>query len=389
MNAQAAPPIQSVAPFLMRRSAVVWVAVALAMGIFAVPMIPYLAYPADLWVHIEYAKTIHGPADIVSPHFLFQLLLIAVTKVSGLSFNASAIALISICYGGMAGMIAAQIRRAAPVMPPWAILAVSVLVLLASHIFLQTAFKLNFLYGYIAPTVYHNPTQVLSKVLALAVTFAYFAIALENGKASRVQQVLLPIGVVLSAVAKPSFLIAFVPCVCLWEFYRVTSGQWRLAARNLLLVVLPAVIVLALQFRMTYTAGGTGGGLAFAPFLVYGGAADVLSKLPASLLFPVVAAVVIWRGGGFDSRMRFVWLLYGIGMIISTCIVEAGPRMMQGNFAWTGQTVTFLLYVQSAIALCRLPRRSALPGWVAFAPHVVFGAVWYSAALFMPLGTFL
>lgn len=374
---------------LILRSSVVWVAIVLAMAVFSVPMVPYLAHPADLWVHIEYAKDIHGPSDIVSPHFLFQLLLIAIAKASGLSFDVSAIALISMCYGGMAGMIAAQLRRSGPATPTWGILAVSILVLLASHIFLQTAFKLNFLYGYIAPTVYHNPTQVLSKVLALAVIFAYFAVAIESGMAIWFQRVLLPIGVVLSAIAKPSFLIAFVPCVCLWELFRITSGQWRLAARNLLLVVLPAVIVLALQFRMTYTAGGTGGGLAFAPFLVYGGAADVFSKLPASLLFPVVAGGAIWRGGGFDSRLRFVWLLYCIGMIISTCIVESGPRMMQGNFAWTGQTVTFLLYVQSAISLCRLPKQSALPGWVAFAPHVVFGVVWYAAALAMPLGTFL
>lgn len=341
-----------------------WVAVVLVIGIFAVPMIPYLVYPSDLWVHIEYAKDIRSASNIVSPHFLFQLLLIAITIVSGLSFNASAIALISICYGAMAGMIAAQIRRSASAISPAGMLAVSVLVLLASHIFLQTVFKLNFYYGYIAPTVDHNPTQVVSKVLALAVTFAYFAIALESGKASRVLQVLLPIGVVLSAVAKPSFLIAFVPTVCLWELYRVTSGHWRLAARNVMLVVFPAAILLALQFRMTYTAGGTAGGLAFAPFLVYGGAAEVLSKLPASLLFPVVVAAVVWRGVGFDSRIRFAWLLYGIGMIISTCIVESGPRIMQGNFVWTGQTVTFLLYVQSAITLCRLPWRSAQLGWV-------------------------
>jgi hypothetical protein len=359
------------------------------MAVFAVPMIPFLPPTTDLSVHIDYARSIHAPSDITSPHFLFQLLLIAITKVSGLSFDASAISLISICYGAMAGMIASQIQRFAPATRPWATLAVSVLVLLASHIFLQTAFRLNFFNGYIVPTTYHNPTQVLSKVLALAVMFAYFSIALEGGTVSRTQWVLLPLGVILSAVAKPSFLIAFVPCVCLWECYRVVaSRRWGLAARSFLLVVLPAGLVLAFQFRMTYAAGGAAGGLAFAaPFTVYGGATVVLPKLPGSLFFPVIAGMTIWRCGGFDLRLRFTWLLYGIGMFISACIVEAGPRMMHGNFAWTGQTVTFLLYVQTSIALCGL-RRHALLGWVAFAPHVVFGAVWYLVALFLPMGTF-
>ena len=62
---------------------------------------------------------------------------------------------------------------------------------------------------------------------------------------------------------------------------------------------------------------------------------------------------------------------------------------MQGNLTWTGQTVTFLLYVERVIALMALPWLRSWPAWAAFALHVFFGIVWYSAALLMPLGTFL
>ncbi len=349
-------------------------------------MVPYLQAPADLRDHIQYAKNIHRLSDIVSPHFLFQVLLIGINRAVGVSYEAAAIGLMSLCYAWMAALIVLRIKSADPLISSWPAAAVAVLVLLASHIFLQTALKLNFYYGYIVPISYHNPTQVLSKAIAVGVLFVYFALAFE-GRRGVVWRLLLPIGVLLSAIAKPSFLIAFLPCVCAVAFLQAVAGRRKHGARILLLVMIPACITLALQFGMTYGEGG--GGLTFAPFLVYGGAAEVLTKWPASLLFPLVAAAMIWRQRACSSPFLFSWLLYAVGMAISICLVETGPRMMHGNFAWTGQTVTFLLYVESAIALMALPWRRVWPAWAAFTLHVFFGIVWYSAALLMPIGTFL
>lgn len=364
-----------------------WAAAAVALVIFAFPMLPYLTL-SDLSAHIEYAKVIHGVVDIVSPHFLFQILLIVANWFTGISHEMAAIALMSICYASMAAVIAVRIERTWAPNNLFSVVSAAVLVLIASHIFLQTAFSLNFYFGYIAPIVYHNPTQVLSKAIAIPVVGAYFIMAFE-GRDNWMWRVLLPIGIILSAVAKPSFLIAFLPCVCAVEICRCFSGSWKVAARNIALVAVPAGIVLTLQFLMTYNGSGGGQGLRFAPFLVYGGAYDVLAKLPASLFFPAVVAAVICRQRIRSSELLFAWFLYVVGMAISVCVVESGPRMMDGNFAWTGQTVTFLLYVESTIALMGVSWQRAWPAWGAFGLHVLFGIVWYLAAFFFPLGTFL
>jgi hypothetical protein len=370
--------------FLDRPAAAVWIAAAGAAIVFSVPIARYVAQDSDFRIHIQYAKDIHQLSDIVSPHFLFQVLLIGINRLTGISYEAAAIALMSLCYASMAALVALRMRVADPLLDPWRIAAVAVLVLMASHIFLQTAFKLNFYYGYIAPITYHNPTQVLLKALAVGVLFVYFALEERQGA---VWRILLPIGIVLSAIAKPTFMIAFLPCVCAVEFFRAVAGRpWRPAAGNVALVAVPACIVLALQYGMAYGEGG--GGLGFAPFLVYGGPSEVLPKLPASLLFPVVAAVMVWRQRAVSRQLAFAWFLYAVGMAISLCAVESGPRLGDGNFAWTGQTVTFLLYVESAVALMAMPWRRAWPAWAAFALHVFFGMVWYLAPLLLPLGTF-
>jgi hypothetical protein len=172
--------------------------------------------------------------------------------------------------------------------------------------------------------------------LALAVMFAYFALGFD-GRESRKWYVLLPPGVVLSAVANPSVLIAFLPCACAVEVYRGASESWRVATR----------------------------------------------------LFPVAAAIIIWGQRLYSNRLQFAGFLYALGMVISICVMESVPRLRQGNFAGTGQTVTFPLYAESMIALLAVPWRRAWPAWGAFTLHVLFGIVWYSAALFMPFGTFL
>jgi hypothetical protein len=378
--------------FFSQRLNTVSVAALLAFVIFAFPMIPYLGKETDLWSHIEYARSIHHLSDIRSPHFLFQLLLVLATRISGASYNAAAIALMSLSYAVMAAVIANRMidRRLTDARlgaSPGAVVAASVLVLIASHIFLQTLLKKNFYFGYIAPIVYHSPTQVLSKALALVVMLCYFSVAFRGNGSWKVRAA-LAVGIVLSAVAKPSFLIAFLPCACAVELYRGATGAWKVALRNFALLAVPGCIVLAAQFKMTYGGDGGGAGLGIAPFVVYGGTTEVLSKLWGSLLFPVTAAVVVWRARAVSAELRFAWLLYVFGMAISVCLVESGPRMAHGNFAWTGQTVSFIIYVESAIALMALGWKQAWPAWLAFAFHVVFGVIWYSAGFVLERGTF-
>ncbi|WP_067757707.1 hypothetical protein [Orrella dioscoreae] len=359
------------------KSIAAWSAALIALFVFSFPILPYLEAGSDYPAHIHYAKSIHQLSDITSPHFLFQLLLIGGTSLTGFSYEHITIAVLALCYAAMAGVIALRIRdtpgRHGIVMT----VTLAVMVLIASHVFLQTLLKTNFYLGYIAPTVYHNPTQIILKVFSVTIMLAYFMIGFRS-KGTLFWYVLLPASILLSAISKPSFLIAFLPCAMAVELYRYFLGQRGAALRNMALIAMPATIVLAFQFTMTYGSASETG-IGFAPFLVYGGAAEVLSKLPGSLLFPVITAYIIWRQGVAPSELKFAWFLYAFGMIVSICLVETGHQQPAGNFAWTGQAVTFMLYVESMIALLAVPTRRAWPAWAAFALHVAFGVILYSA----------
>ena len=118
--------------------------------------------------------------------------------------------------------------------------------------------------------------------------------------------------------------------------------------------------------------------VALKPFVLFN-AGETLYKLPASLAFPLVVAVAAWWTRTSDVWLRFVWTLTGIALFVTLFVVESGQRMMHGNFAWTGQTAVFLVYVESLLfALTQLDRPWTRAAWILFGLHVLCGIYWYS-----------
>lgn len=367
---------------------------AIATALFSIPFYGYLknnAQTSDMWIHLKYAEQITALSDIKSPHFLYQLILKLLHSIFGISYESATVLALALCYGGMAAILCHSFKTASVNKPNfWILVLTPVLVLIASHIFIQSALQHNFYYGYIAPIVYHNPTQNLSKFISLLIMTIYYSVVIYNGPTRKeILYFTLPVLIILSALAKPSFLIVFLPCAVVIELYRFTFLSRYQAVHNLTLIALPAATVLIFQYLMTFSSPQSGNGLEFAPFIVYGGASDVLTKLPGTLLFPLFTLCIAVITRRLTPRLIFSWFMLIIGLGISFCVVESGPRMMQGNFAWTGQTVIFLLYAESALFLFSQPFSQTWVGWTALIPHVACGFVWYIAQTIFSADLFL
>jgi len=330
---------------------------------------------ADLDLHIEYARQLRSLSNLTSPHFLFQLLLNG-GHALGLSYETAAVWILGACYGGMAVLIGREIERRGIVLGPLWTTTMVMGVLLASHIFLLTAFTRNLYAGYFVPIAYHNPTQQLNKLFALWVYFVYRSRFLA-APAAPVSSIPTLGGLcVLSALAKPSFLIAFLPTAASYALADIVKRRWRQALMCAVAIGVPSALILAWQARVAYGVG-TPVQVAFAPFVVFD-ATETLYKLPMSLAFPVVVAVVAWRARAWDVGLRFVWILTALSLFATLGLVETGERMMQGNFAWTGQTAVFLIFVESMLFLLTQPRGGWVRvAWVVFGVHVACGLVWY------------
>lgn len=327
---------------------------------------------SDLSQHIEYARQIHTLRDLLAPHFLFQLLVNA-GYVLGVSRETTAVWLLGACYGGMAVLIGGELSRRNLVSNPFAVFGLVMAVLMASHLFAPWAAPYH---GYLVPTAYHNPTQQLNKLFAVWIYFLYHREFLGDRPARAWLAPVLAVLCVLSAVAKPSFLIAFLPAAALYGARDLLRRRWRQALLCLAGIGVPTVLAALWQSKLTADAGQTED-ILFRPFVVFD-AVETAYKLPVSLAFPLVVGVGAWWTRTSAAGLRFVWVLTAVALFATLGLVESGARMMHGNFAWTGQTAVFLVYVESVLfLLSRPPRPWTRAAWVLFALHVAFGVMWY------------
>lgn len=326
----------------------------------------------DMETHLAFAQRLELNQ---LPHFLFEILL-RMFVATGLPYKPATALLLGLCYGGMAVLIAREMKRRG-VLTPWRAFAIIPATLIASHIFLFTLASYDLYRGYLSAVVYHSPTQQLNKLFALWITLLYGATFLE-GETVRVRTCLaFAILCVLSAVAKPSFLIAFLPAVALWtvaDLYALRRPQLlRLGSA----IFLPAVIVLFWQVRNTY-ASETASSVIVAPFAVFK-LDDVPLRFSMSLAFPLVVATAALWTRTWNARLGFVWTFVAIAVAITLVLTETGRRAPDGNFGWTGQTAAFLVYVESALFLLstKLDRVWTRVAWGVFGVHVACGLFWY------------
>lgn len=327
----------------------------------------------DYPVHRELAWNFAWPA-----HFLYHLALTAFRAATGDWVLAQRLLLLAnyAALGVILYMFLSQSVQTKRRLPILALLAVSLSFVYA----IPALFHVDgqFYFGYIALNVFHNTTSLLLKpIIVLHLLWLYLWLSGERhvGKGFLFIGALL---VVLSALAKPSYLVVLLPAVLLM----VVRDQpaWRSA---ILAIFLPGVAVLAWLFLNTF--GGGGGGLAFAPLKVMTHFTEpwtILPKTGLSLLFPLIMLVVLGRQVLADRLAVLCWLMLLFGLAYGLLLAETGERVFDGNWLWSGQLGAFALFVANTRLLLDNTRQGVSSwrltlAWMVFSCHLVAGLAWY------------
>jgi hypothetical protein len=154
-------------------------------------------------------------------------------------------------------------------------------------------------------------------------------------------------------------------------------GGRGLHVRYLILAfLLPSVAMLAWQYLFYFGPDGRST-ILFAPFVVMAYYAEwLLPKFLLSILLPLTVLLVYRRDVLANPTMQLAWLQFGFAAFYSYLLAES-YETMAGNFVWSGQIATYLLYVSSVIVALRHWEgrwRSVLCAG-AFCLHSVSGAI--------------
>ena len=379
-NAVAAPPT----PRARRAGAI---ALVLAPGVcltaFAAVVARMLS-ASDFMAHIGFARQL-AETGAMLPHFAYHIVVFAVQALTPADWVAAAGI---VTLGGVAGSAAvlAWWLRGALSSSASALLVAAALVPAALFV-LQPVLPLDptrydaWLFGYFPPNQWHSPTTLFSKpfallLLGLGPAVVWPAYGTRAGWPRMLTSAAL---VLMSALVKPNFIIAFLPALGVLAVLHGRRSDWHWLGLGF---ALPAVAVLAWQY---YALNAEGTGVILAPLHVIGFFAptDFVTlawRLVASVVFPL-AAVVCFPSVMADRRVQIGWATFLIGAAFGYLLAEGG-RPADGNFLWSGQLAAFVLFAASAVAVLRAaaaggagasgPGKFALCGGV-FLWHVTSG----------------
>lgn len=380
----------------------------LVIAIFS-PVIHYMAMNGgslDYIHHARFAQQMVETGQIQTPHFLYHWLIVTVHRVIPDNHFELAGAIVSgICYLALSAVLYTFLRSTiTDVLSVYSRFFVSSMLTLS--LMLLTPITIFFwwidhdlYFGYLySGNVYHNPTLLLIKPLSIllfsqAVQIYIAPVQAITSYAQMIKFARMAFLVVLSAIAKPNYLICVLPASVIMAAYRTCYQKqpidWRLLIFGL---ILPAGCILIWQYDVTYFHNMTvydPSRILFAPFAYFAHYSVYLfPKFLLSIAFPLCVYGLYFREAAQNLPVNFSWLTFLIGAFYSYFLVES-TRMYTGNFVWSGQISLFVLFVTSTLFFIQQNKAEIFTfpihkyTWrclvcsVIFGLHLISGILWY------------
>lgn len=210
-------------------------------------------------------------------------------------------------------------------------------------------------YGVGTPNTWHSCTQLIAMVfMLLCVPYTahcydlFTRLLRELGERTLLpwrKPILLGVLLLLSLLAKPTFMQAFLPAACL--FFLV---QWIRHPKNsrffgqIILCVLPSVLFMIVQYMYYFGLIVPQQGSMVLQF-TWAKGLDLLIRLVLMLAFPIYAAVTARRNEGHDTLFWLALVYAAVATVEFLILGESGRRAADGNFAWGMMGAMMMVWV--------------------------------------------
>jgi len=322
-----------------------WGALCAGLYVGAAGRDPFADYEGHARIAQLFFETREVPA-----HPLYHILSIIISKLTALSLKFSGLGIVGIASLSLFFICNSYLASQAEELSS-SVRSISVIALLFFHAIPILFFYDHHLYlGYVTPLVFHNPTILIAKVVGVV----YFCLSLELFKKESIRFldfVLFLLLSILSALAKPSFLVTFVPAfgmVLLLECYLSKKIRKKLIGIYLISMVVPVIIIFLWQSEKLF--GGFVGPnqseikiSAFELFKLTSSTWTLFPKMILSLLFPIWMIFSNLDWVRIDRVIQLSVFNLVLALFLNYFVSETGPRFSHGNFTWSAQLALFIL----------------------------------------------
>lgn len=215
--------------------------------------------------------------------------------------------------------------------------------------------------GVWSPNPLHNPTENMVRPFAM-ISIILILDILESEKANWKKYICLSVALVLSVLAKPSFLQVLAPAMVLYVLID-TIALKKIQFRKYLLLAsafIPAGCIMILQLWIVfYSESAKNEGIGIGAFKMLALYADnVWAALIACVAFPlfVFVTAIIVQGKDILKNSRIILMIscLVVGWCEMAFLYEKGARIVDANFAWGYMLAVFIAFALSVIEFLKI-----------------------------------
>ena len=307
----------------------------------------------DLHLHIGIIEKL-DQGKLVAPHFLYHLVVYGISKISHISFYDASCFVLASCLVLSAIVIEDMLRFfLKDGYSDYFLLFVSLALMFVSAIYFPLINKYPYK-GIWSPNPWHNPTFLAAKPFVLLIFWWYILeITKDRGFEKRFSLIRISILLMICALIKPNFVLAFIPSSFIFCFFLPDKKIFMFSKTVQLL--LPVLAVIVFQFLFTYyydVSGSSSIRFCFFDTWQFYARSVPLAVIQATA-FPLVILIVLLPRLSEDKALVFSWILFIVSLLIFGLLCETGVRKNHGNFAWTYMSCLNILFVYSTIVFLR------------------------------------
>lgn len=208
--------------------------------------------------------------------------------------------------------------------------------------------------------IWHNPTNIAVKGIAI-LAFMLVAFLVEKVNNSLKLYFVLSILLIISALEKPSFLQGIIPGLGLYmtiRFLLVEGGRREAVAQyknyiKIILSFVPAVVILILQFYVSFFGGEQSEGIGIAyGYVLHNYSLNLFYSFVLAFAFPIVVLIIDFRDMMKDCFFQLACCYEFSAWAESAFIYEKGARTAHGNWLWASYLSMFIVWMISLIKFC-------------------------------------
>lgn len=244
--------------------------------------------------------------------------------------------------------------------------------------------------GQSSPTIWHNPTNMAVKPLALLLFLWFLRLYMGKQKIKGIEFVGFSGILLLSCFVKPSFAQGFLPAVVIFLLVELvrTKGKSFFFSLKMALAFVPSGIYFLTQFFSMFGEKAERS-MGISPFTVmrFDTEHPLISILQAAA-FPLFVAMIM--GGkklSRDKEFLFSLVFYVVSLLEFIVLIEV-TEPESGNFEWALQLALFAFFAMAAV---RFYQKEDKKPWMSYVGnglllyHVASGIYYYIYLLISPL----